>query len=191
MWIRRPKSVLVNAFKYVPDGVMNKKFLLAQYSYTPADQFKLYLNYVGGQGIDTSKTHQFDVVLTSKISSKFSIGYNGTVNSTRLNAGHGKLADGKTWWGSALYLNLDASDHFGLTLREEYFSDKNRLKVFGTYLKGGSVFASTLSANIKIKSLIIIPEIRIDEANKNIFTRKNGNIAKGEADVLVAAVYVF
>lgn len=178
-------------YKYVPEGVINKKFLLAQYSYTPVDQFKMYLNYVGGQGIDTSKTHQFDIVLTSKVSNKFSLGYNGTVNATQLHTGQGKLADSKGWWGSALYFNLDASDHFGLTLREEYFSDKNRLKVFGGYLEGGSVFASTLSANIKIKSLIIIPEVRIDNANRNIFNRKNGSVSKGAANILVAAVYVF
>ena len=178
-------------YKYVPDGMMNKKFLLAQYSFAPSDHFKLYLNYVGGQGIDTAKTNQFDVVLTSKVSSKFSVGYNGTVNSTKLNTGRGKLADAKSWWGSALYLNLDPSEHFGLTLREEYFSDKNRLKVYGAYGEGGSVIASTLSANIKIKSLIIIPELRIDNANKNIFTNSDGKGTKSAANLLVAAVYVF
>ncbi|MBE7173581.1 MAG: porin [Williamsia sp.] len=178
-------------FKYVPDGRMNKKFLLAQYSFAPSDQFKLYLNYVGGQGVDTSKTHQFDVVITSKISSKFSLGYNGTLNNTQTSIGQGKLADGKSWWGSALYLNLDASDHFGLTLREEYFSDKNSLKVYSGYLGGGSVFASTLSANVKIKSLILIPELRIDQADKNLFTNKNGRGAKTDANLLLAAVYVF
>ncbi len=178
-------------FKYLPDGVMNKKFLLAQYSFAPSDHFKAYLNYVGGQGIDTAKTNQFDVVLTSKITSKFSIGYNGTINNTRLNAGNGKLQTGKSWWGSALYFNVDPSEHFGLTLREEYFSDRNRLKVYGTYLEGGSVIATTLSANIRIQSLIIIPEFRIDDASKNIFTHKNGTGAKAEASVLLAAVYVF
>lgn len=178
-------------YKYVPDGMINKKFLLAQYSYAPSDQFKLYLNYVGGQGVDTTKTHQFDVVLTSKVSSKFSIAYNGTVNNTQLNTGRGKLADGKSWWGSALYFNLDPSEHFGLTLREEYFSDKNGLKVFGSYAEGGAVLASTLSANIKIKSLILIPEFRVDNANKTIFTNSNGRGVKSAANVLMAAVYVF
>ena len=178
-------------YKYVPDGVMNKKFLLAQYSYAAGDNFKLYLNYVGGQGIDTAKTHQFDVVLSSRISSKFGIAYNGTINNTRLNGGSGKLMAGKSWWGSAVYLNFDPSERFGLTLREELFSDRNRLKVYGTYLEGGSVLATTLSANIRIKSLIIIPEIRVDDASKNIFSHHNGTGSKVEADALLAAVYVF
>src|SRR5215211_7048894 len=60
-------------FKYVPEGFMNKKFFLAQYSFAPSDFFKAYFNYAGGQNIDTTKSKQFDLVLTSKLSSKFSL----------------------------------------------------------------------------------------------------------------------
>src|SRR5438093_12153302 len=94
-------------FKYVPDGVINKKFVIAQYSFAASDNFKAYLNYVGGKGIDTSKSNQFDVVLTGKVGSKFSLGYNGTLNSTKVHLGKDHYADAKSWWGSALYLNLD------------------------------------------------------------------------------------
>ena len=57
-------------YKYVPDGVVNKKFLIAQYAYTPADGFKVYLNYVGGQNVDTSKVHQLDLVLLTRPAQK-------------------------------------------------------------------------------------------------------------------------
>ena len=178
-------------YKYVPDGVMNKKFLLAQYSYAPSDHFRAFLNYVGGQGVDTAKTDQFDLVLTSKINDKLSLAYNGTVASVKLNQGRGRLTESYRWWGSAVYVNLDPSPRFGLTLREEYFSDDKRLKVYSNYLKGGSVFSSTLSANIKIKSLIIIPEFRLDNASQNIFGKSAGADTKTTANVLVAAIYVF
>lgn len=179
-------------FKYVPEGVINKKFLLAQYSYTGSDLFKVYLNYVGGKAIDTSKTNQFDVVITSKLSDKFSLGYNGTVNSIKVWDGE-KNMDGKSWWGSALYLNLDPTPTFGLTLRSEYFSDKHDLKIPhpAAAMNGCNIFANTLSANFKIDNLTIIPEFRIDNASQEIFTKKDGASTKSAANVLVAAVYSF
>ncbi len=177
-------------YKYVPEGVINKKFFLAQYSLAASDNFKLYLNYVGGQAPDTSKTNQFDVVITAKLNSKFSIGYNGTVNSTKLRSGV-RFNDAKSWWGSALYLNLDPTSSFGITLRGEYFSDKSGLKVFSDVPGGGSVFATTLSANFKVSSFILIPEFRLDNASKDIFTKSNGNATSSAGNFLIAAIYSF
>lgn len=179
-------------YKYVPEGVINKKFLLAQYSYTGSDLFKVYLNYVGGKAIDTSKTSQFDVVITSKLSDKFSLGYNGTVSSIKFWDGE-KNMDSKSWWGSAIYLNLDPTATFGLTLRSEYFSDKHDLKVPhpAAAMNGCNIFANTLSANFRIDNLTIIPEFRIDNASQEIFVKKDGVPTKSAANVLVAAVYSF
>lgn len=177
-------------YKYVPEGVINRKFLLAQYSYTGNDLFKVYLNYVGGKGIDTSKTNQFDVVLTSKLSDKFSLGYNGTISTVQYWDGD-KNIDGKSWWGSAIYLNVDPSSKFGLTLRSEYFSDKNQLKIYTGGIDGAKVFANTLSANFKVDNLTIIPEFRIDNSSEEIFMKKNGTPTKTAANLLLAAVYSF
>jgi hypothetical protein len=178
-------------YKYVPEGTNNKKFLLAQYSYTGSDLFKVYLNYVGGKSLDTSKTNQFDVVITSKLSDKFSLGYNGTVNSIKVWDGE-KNMDGKSWWGSALYLNVDPTSSFGLTLRSEYFSDKHDLKIpHPAAMNGCNIFANTLSANFKVDNLTIIPEFRIDNASQEIFVKKDGAPTKTAANVLVAAVYSF
>lgn len=178
-------------FKYVPEGVINKKFLLAQYSYTGSDLFKAYINYVGGKGIDTTKTNQFDLVLTSKLSDKFSLGFNGTVANVQSWDGSKNL-DGQSWWGSALYLNVDPSSKFGLTLRSEYFSDKHNLKIpHPSAMNGCNIFANTLSLNFKVDNLTIIPEFRIDNASEEIFTKKDGAATKTAANVLVAAVYSF
>lgn len=177
-------------YKYVPDEILNKKFLLAQYSFAASDLFKLYLNYVGGKSPDTSKTNQFDVVITSKLSDKFSLGYNGTVNSIQHWDG-AKNISGRSWWGSAIYLNLDPTSSFGLTLRGEYFSDKHHLKIPTSSIDGCKIFANTLSVNFKIDNLIIIPEFRIDNSSEEIFTKKDGTSTKTATNVLVAAVYQF
>jgi hypothetical protein len=177
-------------FKYVPDGVINKKFFLAQYSYTGSDFLKLYLNYVGGQGVDTSKSNQVDVVITSKISDKFSLGYNGTVSSVQKWNGEKNLG-GKSWWGSAIYINVDPTSKFGLTLRSEYFSDKNELKIYTGTMTGTKVLANTLSANFKVDNLTIIPEFRIDHSSEQIFTKSDATRTKTAANVLLAAVYSF
>lgn len=173
-----------------PDSKINKKFLLAQYSIAFTDNVKLYLNYVGGKNPDTSKTSQFDAVLTTKLSDKFSLGFNGTVNSTKSWDGS-KNEDGKSWWGSALYLNVDPSPVFGLSLRGELFSDKNQMKMFSAVPDGGSIFATTLSANVKAGGFIFIPELRFENANQNVFVDKDGAGKKSAASFTVAAIYSF
>jgi hypothetical protein len=178
-------------YRIPPSGYINKKFLIAQYSYAPSEKVKLYLNYAGGKNPDTSISNQFDAVITAKLSDKFNIGYNGTVNSTRVWDGS-KNIESKSWWGSALYFNFDPQAWFGLTLRTELFSDKNQFKVYSGSSEGGSVFATTLSANFKTGGFIFIPEFRIDNANKNVlFTDKAGNFTKSAASFLIAAVYSF
>ncbi|HEX7847556.1 MAG TPA: outer membrane beta-barrel protein, partial [Chitinophagaceae bacterium] len=178
-------------YRIPPEDMMNKKFLLAQYSFAATDNVKIYLNYVGGQNPDTSKTSQFDAVITAKFSDKFNIGFNGTVNSTQVWDG-AKNADGKTWWGSALYLNVDPQPWFGLTLRGELFSDKNQFKAFSGASEGGDIFATTLSANFKTGGFTFIPEFRLDNASKKVlFTNKDGELTKTAASFLLAAVYSF
>src|SRR5574338_258121 len=148
-------------FRIVPANQINKKFLIAQYSYAPNDKMKVYLNYVGGQNPDTSKTRQFDLVFTSKISEKFNVAYNGTYNSTKLWDGFKNMAS-KNWWGSAIYVNYDPENWLGITLREEYFSDKDHLKLPPS-VNGASVVASTLSANFKVEGFTFITEFRVDQ----------------------------
>jgi hypothetical protein len=178
-------------FRIPPDGYINKKFLLAQYSLAASDNVKFFLNYVGGQNPDTSKTNQFDAVITAKLSDKFNIGFNGTVNSTQLWDGDKNL-ESESWWGTALYLNVDPKPWFGLTLRGELFSDKNQLKVYSGASEGGNVFATTLSANFRTGGFIFIPEFRIDNSSKEVlFINKDGDFTKTAASFLVAAIYSF
>jgi putative OmpL-like beta-barrel porin-2 len=176
-------------YRLPPSGYINKKFFLAQYSVT-LDKISAYLNFVSGQAPDTSKSSQVDAVVTAKVSDKFSVGFNGTYASVKSWTGVKNL-DGKAWWGSALYLNFDPKSWFGLTLREELFNDKNQLKVFAFAPAGGSIFATTLSANFKTGGFIFIPEVRFDHASKEIFIDKDGLPAKSMGNILFAAIYSF
>jgi hypothetical protein len=177
-------------YRTPPDGQINKKFLIAQYSYAVNDNWKLYLNYVGGKAPDTSKTSQVDAVVTGKLSDKFSIGYNGTVNAIKGWDGT-KNVDSKSWWGSALYLNVDPKSWLGLTLRGEYFSDKDQLKTFAVFPEGGNIFATTVSANFKVDGFILIPEFRFENASKDIYVDKTGAPTGKAGSFLIAAVYSF
>jgi hypothetical protein len=132
-----------------------------------------------------SSLNQFDLVVTGTVSSKFSVGYNGTIQTVK----DEDAKQSKKWWGSALYLNYDPTSVFGLTWRNEYFGDqKYGLK---TGSGGANIFASTLSGNIKLDNFRIIPEFRIDNASKTIFTKSDGTASKGTASFLLAAVYNF
>lgn len=183
---------LANATDYriPPSDQVNKKFLIAQYSFAASDNVKFYLNYVGGKNPDTSKMNQFDLVATAKVSDQFSLGFNGTINSTKVWDGDKNL-DAKSWGGAALYLNVDPVSWFGLTLRTEYFSDKNQFKIYTGTADGASVFATTLSANFKTGGFIFIPEFRLDSGSENIFIDKDGNGKKGAGSFLLAAIYSF
>ena len=148
------------------------KMFIAQFSTgTKNDKLKAFLNYQGG----TDKS-QFDLVVNGVVSSKFGINYDGTVADIA----------GKTWSSNALYFNYDPTSKFGLALRGEYFDDtKNAVGV------GTSVFAATLSANIHLDNLTIIPELRLDNAKDQIFMNSSNAATSGAGNILIAAVYKF
>ncbi|HVG14711.1 MAG TPA: outer membrane beta-barrel protein, partial [Chitinophagaceae bacterium] len=83
---------------------VQRKFLIGQYSYG-GDKVKLYLNYQGGtsdgEDDEDSKIQQGDIVITGAVSDKFSIGYNGTLQSVKVRGSNKKFGDSDSWWGSA------------------------------------------------------------------------------------------
>jgi hypothetical protein len=160
-----------------------KKNFIGQFHLTSSNgKINGYLNYVGGKDMSEATVNQFDVVVTATVSSKFNLGYNGSVKSVK--------ADGKSssdsWWGSALYLNYDPLSAFGLTLRGEYFDDEKG--VAGFYNK---IFDATLSGNIRIDNLTIIPEFRLDSGQEPMFYKNSGELVKSTGTFLLAATYHF
>jgi hypothetical protein len=177
-------------YRLPPDGQINKKFLLAQFTYNPNDQLQLLVNYVGGQVPDSSKSSISNVIITDKISSEFNIVYNGILANVKQWDGVKNMAT-KTWWGSALYFNYDPKSWFGLTLRSEYFNDDKQLNLYAALPSGGSVFSNTLSANFKVEGITFIPEFRFDHASTPLFTKHSGAITQNDASFIAALVYKF
>ena len=177
-----------NDYKSLNDA---KKYLIAQYSFAPNDKFKAYINYFSGKRpTDTAKVSQLEAILTQKFSEKFNILYIGSIAYNKYQKS-GKYGTSQNWWCSGLYFNYDPSSLFGLTLRTEYFNDEKQQNVFAAFPGGGSVFETTLSANFRIDNLMIIPEIRFENASKDIYTKSSGLGTKTNGNFLIAAVYHF
>ena len=155
---------------------------------TKDDKLKIYLNFQGGKYNDSSRLQQGDIVATYAFTPKLSLGYNGTIQSRQGKSAPSKWVDGEAWWGSALYVNNDPFTKFGLTLRGEYFDDTKNVLGFDA-----GIFQTTLSGNIRIDNLTIIPEIRLDYGNSSpgIFEKNAGLPSKSTESFVLAAVYHF
>lgn len=162
-----------------------KRFAIAQVHFTTNDtKVNAYVNYVGGKDNIDNIINQVDAVVTGTVSGKFNVGYNGTVKIVKPSGG-----SSDSWWGSAIYLNYDPCSVFGLTARGEYFGDDKAVAGFGT-----NIFDVTLSGNIRISNLTIIPEFRIDAARDPIFFKNSDAFvptAKSAGSFILAASYHF
>ena len=158
------------------------KVVIAQFSTgSKNDKLKAYLNFQGSSVL----TH-FNLVISGTLSDQFSVGYDGTFSSSKIGT------DNSSWKSHAIYLNYDPIKSFGLTLRGDYFDDRKISPLIsnGT-VNANKIFAPTLSANIKVDNLVIIPELRLDNATNPIFTNSTGGPVKSTATFLLAAVYKF
>jgi hypothetical protein len=184
---------IANPTDYKSAPLDSKKSFLAQYSLAVTENWKVYLNYVGGtRPADSARINQFDAVVTGKFSDKFSIGYNGTIFSANAPTFARSLKDEtQDWWASAVYLNMDPVSYFGLTLRSEYFSDQSQLGPTAFATQGANIWANTLSANFRIAGLTIIPELRYETASKDIYLNKDDAAKGSDLSFLIAAVYKF
>jgi len=158
----------------------------AQLTITPVKNWTAYLNVATGP---TSGT-EFDLTTAYQITSAFKLGLNAaTYSTTHYSAGFS---------GVALYPQIAVSKAVTLGLREEYFKSDNGTAL-STYapvgpLPGGSVIASTLTANIKAGPLTLIPEVRLDGINKqeySTFTNSSGDPTKSASQFVLAVVYGF
>lgn len=178
-------------YRQVPDSVMNKKFLIAQYHYEGLDGLALTLNYTGGTWVDSSKIRQLDAVLLAQLTKQTSLGLNGSYGQKKWKLSD-SYSDAKDWWGVALYLKQDLCKHFNLAFREEYFKDA--ASVTGAAI-GGDVWATTLTGNYQLPHFRLMPEFRIDHASTPIFYTSpqvaGGTGKKSNVYFLLAAVYDF
>jgi hypothetical protein len=166
---------------------MPKSFIAQVSTGSKDDKFKLFLNFVAGKQSDIKKVIQPDLVATFAVSSKFSLGFNATYQSVSFkdSAAAPDFNAAKKWYGLALYINVDPTPWFGLTLRGEYIGDDDQ------YLGLKSVFAPTLSFNFKADNLTIIPEFRLDNAGNSVFYKNATETSKSTGSFILAATYHF
>lgn len=151
------------------------KYIIAQFSTASTnDKLKGYLNFLHGE-----ITTQYNLVLLASLSDKISAAFDGSINQQKI----GDIYS--NWTSKAFYINYDITEKFGLTIREDFFSDRN-LNPIGI----GSLNATTLSGNIKVKKLTLIPEFRLDRGNTPLFDTKTG-YASSASNFVLAAVYAF
>lgn len=167
----------------------SKKFLIAQLHLTSKDtKINGYLNYVGGKNTSDATINQVDAVITGTITSKFSVGYNGTVKIVNPSVKTGGGSP-NSWWGSAVYLNYDPTSLFGLTLRGEYFNDDKGVAGINT-----NITDVTLSGNIHFDNLTIIPEFRLDAGKDPVFYKNsdtNSPTLKSTGTFILGVTYHF
>lgn len=168
--------------------VVPGKHIGAQLSYLAGD-LAVYLNYLEGKIIEGDElspdfySHQADVVATYALG-KTALGLNATYRL--LAPSEGKSAG---WLGAALYANYAVSEKFKPALRAEYIADKDGII---TGVTDNALLAFTLSGNIKIGSLTLIPELRLDTAtNEGYFYDSEGSTKTSNVGALFAVVYGF
>ena len=151
------------------------KYIIAQISSASKnDKLKGYLNYLKGD-----ITTQYNLVVVASLTNKVSTAFDASINQQKFGT------RGSSWSSKAFYINYDISEKLGLTLREDFFSDRT-ISPIGL----GSINATTLSGKIKINKITMIPEVRIDRGITPLLSTKTGT-ATNASTFLVAAIYAF
>lgn len=142
-----------------------------------ADQ---YLNFLADDG-----AFEIDFTGGFNLAENFFLGINAAI----YDAGDD---DDSGFAGVALYPQLSTSETFAIGLRGEYFSQTGGVDAIGTEMES-SVFATTLTANIKVGDLTIIPELRLDSSSdeSGYFFDDNFEAQKSLSSFVLAAVYKF
>ncbi|MBV6655025.1 MAG: porin, partial [Mameliella sp.] len=114
---------------------------------------------------------QIDLTAGWDLTESFYLGLNTTYNATAMgeHVEQGEViddeGDASSFYGAAAYLQYRTSETFALGLRGEYFAEANGgYGIIGSYDADdtASILALTLSGNITIGNLTLIPEIRMD-----------------------------
>jgi hypothetical protein len=149
---------------------------------SPIDGLDAYFNFV----TSNDSGSQIDLTTTYQITNDFMLGLNVAKRTT------GEFFDeevgaGLNFNGAAIYANYSISDSFALGVRGESYKDEDG-GILGDV--SSRVNAFTVSANIGSGPLKLIPEIRFDVADEDIFT-DGDELTDSFAQFLVAAVFAF
>jgi hypothetical protein len=139
-----------------------------------------YLNFLYGPQFQVDLTTGFD------ITDSFYFGLNSTYYKNN--------DDDGSFYGVAIYPQLQTSESFVIGFRAEYFGEGDYgVGAIGEYDDDGraNVFEFTLTGNYAIGDLMLIPEFRIDTTSEDTFLNDDLEPTASLTSFLVAAVYKF
>ena len=186
-------SLMLGVFN--PTDLTEANFL-GTYSFGAQLGYKgIYLNLLYGDqdgDAEDSAGALFQVDLTAgfDVTDDFYVGVNATMNSTD----PGSENDRPAFFGAAAYLQYAFSDMFALGFRGEYFGENNGgYGIIGAYDMdlAASVIDLTLSGNITIGNLTLIPEVRLDSASQDVFLDGDEKATSSLVSFILAGVYGF
>lgn len=165
------------------------KHLGAQFSYIHGG-LSAYLNYIGGRISDKTDLeeetfgHQLDLTASYQVNDDFGLGLNATMKNIMPITGMTQ-----SWSGIALYAKYALGKTITVGARGEIIKDSDGL-ILG--IEQDYISAITLSGNIRLGNLTVIPEFRIDSATKGMaFTTIGGSPINNASGAIIAVVYSF
>ena len=133
--------------------------------------------------MNEKKGTQFDLTATYTLTDKFGLGLNATTK--KISA---KESGDASWMGAAIYANYAVNETLTIGVRGEHIGDQDGL-VLG--VPDNHITSFTLSGNIHLGPITLIPEFRIDQSSKDAFLDKEGNATAVSPAMIFAAVYSF
>jgi hypothetical protein len=186
------------------------KGLIAQLFISPAKGWNVYLNTAISNEADrkangkdsTGQYAIYDLTTTYQITDKFLLGLNAVIGSQtgdyqqRFNpyATATYTTKATNWGGLAVYSNYAFTSKFGLGARYEYFDNSGAARALLAADGSGIVInAITVTGNITIADghVLLKPEFRLDNYNKNKFVDGDQALVKSQATLGMAAIFKF
>jgi predicted porin len=162
------------------------KHVGAQLAYQKG-KIKAFLNFLRGRDLDSLTGQQFDLVVNYQLTPKIALGLNASQKQlTTQKQAEIVVSENKSWSGAAIYATYSANERLSISARHEYFADPN---AFFYNISDLKINATTLSLNYKVNDLTLIPELRFDGANSNLFGVEKDK--KSAISLLFATVYKF
>lgn len=183
------------------------KGLIAQYFFSPAAGFNVYLNGITSNEampLDNGKADKanyklMDLTTSYQISPKYLLGLNAAYGAQSGDfQGGGNIGEDKTWGGMALYSNYAFTEHFSLGARYEYFDNSSGARGLRHYdadgnAHGTSVNSFTLTGSFTAADghLIIKPEFRSDAYTTLQFVDGDGLATKSQSTFGIHFIYKY
>jgi hypothetical protein len=176
---------LVNGWDVTTDN-NNGKTVGVGFAITPIDPVQLNFNFMYGPEQQNNSSHNrflFDWIGAFKATK--SLTFMANVDYAREDSDPLNGGKNSEWYGAAVYVKYDFTDLFSISVRAEYFDDKNGVRT-GIAQKLKEI---TLSPEFRIaKGLLIRPEYRHDWSDQNGFDSHKNTFSKKSQDTIALGV---